>query len=227
MWAEFDPAFRAGDTTMNARRGARGRAQTDSGGRFAIRGLGLGPFVVSVEAASTAGRTDRAAPRETFRAQRDRVEPGTEGLELVLHPPLGLAGRVVDRSGAPVSSFTVHAARIVQGVLGDMSLTRERRLFHDEDGRFVFEDLLEGTWRVYATATARVTSESLTLQLPAALAHGPIEIVMDAAGTISGRVVYAGGRHAPGAQVRVERGLPARSRPHRRGLRPPGQPRRG
>jgi RNA polymerase sigma-70 factor (ECF subfamily) len=192
--AEFDPAYRAGDSSLNARRGARGSARSDEHGHFAIEGLGRGPFAVRVET-------------PTHAARRDDVAPGTLDLELVLRPPLGLPGRVVAAGGDAVQRFGVHAVRIVRGALGDMGMRREHRLFHDPDGRFLFEDLIEGDWEVYAEAPGLVTIRPVRVRLPAPESD-PVVIVMDRAASIEGRVLHADGRPARGARLHVESALP-------------------
>jgi hypothetical protein len=63
----FDPAAMMGMGAMNAARGGSGKGKADAEGRFSVRGLGKGPFVVEASlarsggAAATAARTSGAA----------------------------------------------------------------------------------------------------------------------------------------------------------------------
>ena len=196
--ADFDPAALGGMSAFNAMQGARGEASADADGRFTIDGLGKGPFLVSARAAP--------APEELeHRVSEGGVAPGGRSLELVLAPPLALALRVVDASGAGLAKVTVRAREnvggVVRGLGGRTAIARE----DGEAGRYSFEGLGPGKWDLVATADGFTRSE-LALELPREDV-GEIVLVLQRGGSVSGTVVDLGGAPVAGATVQVAANL--------------------
>ncbi|MEM9383098.1 MAG: carboxypeptidase-like regulatory domain-containing protein, partial [Planctomycetota bacterium] len=114
--ARFDVSHIAGPSGMAATRGVEAKDTTDAEGRYRLTGLGSGPFSVR---ASGAPDADDAT---VWLARLDGVRPGAEDLELVLRPPLQVAGLLRDEGGAPIVGVDVLASRVVPGSMGDMRL---------------------------------------------------------------------------------------------------------
>jgi len=205
---EFDAAFLGGPAAMNATRGAQASALTDAAGRFEAGGLGAGPFVVRAAAEGEDGRR--------FRARADGVAPITEGTEgagaaldlsLVLRPPLGVAGRVVDQEGEPLEAFEVRATRLATGSLGETATETVVASFEDAEGRFFLEGLIEGRWKLEAEADGFATSEPVTLALPVDPQAEPLSIAMVRTARASGVVRAPDGTPVAGAEVIVDTGV--------------------
>ena len=147
---EFDRSQLGGMGAFNAMRGASGAATCDDEGRFAVRGLGLGPFQVRAtapapsaepraaedvreDAEASAAELPSSAP--AWSATERSVRPGAE-LELTLAAPVGIAGRVVDFDGAPVAAFTLRARLPSSGALGSIDHATRTATIADPAGRF-------------------------------------------------------------------------------------------
>lgn len=207
--ADFDFARVAGPNFMNALRGAEARATTDAKGAFALRGLGAGPFVVeAVHEAPLDGGGDTvpgsAGDTVHWTARAEGVLPGAEGLALVLRPPLGVAGRVVDQDGEPVSVFSVAARRETMGEFTAVTTAYGRDDFESEDGSFFLEGLTAGAWTLEALGDGLIASEPLPVVLPAK--GDPVVLAVVRAATVSGEVVGPDGEPVAGARVRLDQG---------------------
>jgi len=199
--ASFDQAFLAGPSAFNALRGASGQAKTSSDGQYAITGLGGGPFVIQCE---TSGATDTK-----LTARRDNVAAGAENVDLRLHPPLGLWGRVTDTDGRPLAAFEIRATRRVESSMGSLGLESKSTSVSDaEDGAFFLEDLLEGSWEVSAIADGFRSLEPAEVSLPADTEKDPLAIVVVATAMFSGTVVSPTGERVGGALIEVDSGQP-------------------
>ncbi len=202
--ARFDEAFMAGPSAMASLRGARGSATSAPDGRFRIEGLGGGPF--SLRAETERGEEDEAPI--THRARLDGVRPGREELELVLHAPLALRGRLALTSSEPLEGPVDLLARRV--VAGDMLTlrTEDRPLrVRGEDEVFALEDLEAGLWELEARAEGARLRTPLQVNLP----QGPGEEVLvelEPAARVRGRVVDAGGAPVEGAAVEPQSSAP-------------------
>lgn len=196
--ADFDPAALGGMSAFHAMQGARGETSADAEGRFAIEGLGKGPFLVSANAAP--------APDEPeHRASEGGVAPGSRSLELVLAPPLELALRVVDASGAGLARATVRAKENVGGVVRGLGGRTEIARASEQIGNYRFEALGAGSWDLIATADGFTRSE-LALELPREDV-GEVVLVLQKGGSVSGTVVDFGGTPVAGASVQVAANL--------------------
>lgn len=152
------------------------RAEKD--GTFLASGLRDGVYRV----VARAGAGLESAPVD--------VRPGGAPVELALHAPIAVKGRVVDDAGAPIQEFRVRALRA-----GDERIELE---IEDADGRFELR-LPVGTWRVVAGDDAGM-SNAVTLALPGA--DAPLELRILRRSQVRGRVVDPFGR--PVAQTEVE-----------------------
>ncbi len=202
---EFDRAFMAGPSAMNALRGSSGSASSKADGSFHVDGLGAGPFTVRASINPEAGDD----PSTTMEARTDAVQPGTLGMQLVLHPPMGVHGRVLDDEGAPIPSFKVHASRMSEGAMGSFSLESTKSNFEDEEGRFLLTGVSDGTWKIFAQVEGFVHPQPVELELPCPTEDDPVILTLVRAATIRGSVRGPGGEGVAGASVLTDDGQPA------------------
>ncbi len=203
----FDPSYLGGMEALNAMRGASGEDQTDEHGRFAVTGLGKGPFVVSAAAEgedAPGGSVER--PGE-WRTRVSDVRPAGGELELTLEPPLGVAGRVIDDLGQPIASFRVLArTRSGGGMLAGLGAETEQDEFEDENGEFFLDGLRAGDWELFAAAEGFGRPEPAPVLLP--LEEGAVlELVLERAASVRGRVIDPFGQPVAGAEVGLQRTL--------------------
>ena len=193
----FDPGAMMGTAAMNMARGASGKAKTDAEGRFTVRGLGKGPFLVEARAPTPGGP---AGSHEHF-VERSGVQPDSE-LVLVLAPPTSVAGHVVDLEGEPVCEFEIRASS--EGAAFFMPGRSEKQSFTDEAGRFSFIGLPPGNWQLEARAKGYGPSPPAELVLPLAEDAEELTITLAAAAGVAGRVLDPSGGPLAGARVTVQ-----------------------
>jgi protocatechuate 3,4-dioxygenase beta subunit len=193
----FDPEALVGMGAFNAARGASGESKSAADGRFAVAGLGKGPFQV------TASLERKAADdaKETWKGRAKAVKPDTLDLELSLGAPLVLRGRVRDAAGAPIPEFRVVAA----AASGAWFQSGESRVeeAQDPEGDFVVRGLEAGKWQVEARAAGFGPMTAVEVTLPRA-EEEPLELVLTPAATIAGKVVDPKGVGVSGARVTLQ-----------------------
>lgn len=203
----FDPAFLAGPSAFNALRGAEADVKTDAEGRFTARGMGGGPFVVQAATPPRDATPEQREDEETwFRALAEGVSPSEE-VELVLRPPIGLAGVVIGPDEEPVPEFTVHAERRVDGSFGSVSSERRDEKCQDQEGRFLLSNLKQGTWELRVKAEGMLTPEPVTVKLPRTGDDLRIRLVLTA--SVAGVVLSPNGTPVSEAEVVLDTGQPS------------------
>ncbi|MCY2960568.1 MAG: carboxypeptidase-like regulatory domain-containing protein [Planctomycetota bacterium] len=214
---EFDRSQMAGMGAFNMLKGARGEAKTDAEGRFAVTGLGPGPFVVEARALPEGEKLLQGVPSPSkmrerehreHRARAELVKPGTEGLELVLLPPTGVRGRVLDLAEAPVKSFTVHANGVGEGLLAEVGQEERTQTFDSEDGAFLLAGLHAGKWKLVAEAEGYSASTAIEFQTPLATDAPEFVVHLERAATVRGIVRTPDGVLIAGATIVVDDGNP-------------------
>ncbi|MCP3914518.1 MAG: carboxypeptidase regulatory-like domain-containing protein [bacterium] len=202
--ATFDNAFMAGMTFFNSLRGAKSSAETDAEGNFVIDGLGGGPFHVDallhIEIAD--------GVESDLRAHAVAVRPDTEGLQLVLRPPLGIHGRVVDTEGEPVQHVSVVAEMKAAGDFVTITQDSIRSDHRSEDGAFFLEGVYEGEWHLSAEGDGYRSLAPVLVTLPSDTQAAPVEIVVERTITVRGTVFAGDGNPIGGARVRMDEGSP-------------------
>ena len=145
----------------------------------------------------------REDKRRKWTAVQDEVLAGTQNVVLALGAGYSVSGRVLDAGGAPVKEFLVRAEPIEKdGGFRVFSRNTQMRRFKDEAGRFTFEGLHEGGWKLSAEATDSPACAPRVVQLPGNA--GPVELVLAHAASLSGVVVDPKGMPVLGAKVRVQ-----------------------
>ena len=188
-WPEGRPAEGALVRIRGRRHAGRSlKATTDADGRFEAVALADPPYRVRAQLDDDDGHT--------WRALVDSVQAGDLAIQLQLQPGNRVAGHVVDDAGDPIKSFTIRS----QQVGGSKVLMRER--FTDKQGRFVIDDLPEGTWDLTATASYHGTHIPRRVQLPS-LAGAEWEIVLPRDAIASGRVLGSDGEPISKGDIHV------------------------
>ena len=193
---EFDRAHMVGLEALAALRGAEGDGTSGPDGRFSIGGLGRGPFVVSAE-------HRRAEDDAPLRALAEGVAPGTSDLVLSLGPPIGVAGRVLDEAGAPVTEFELFFRRQLEGGMGVLADSKEQT-FESPEGRFFLAELAPGAWKVWVVGPTHVSREPVSFEVVGGA--GELDLVAPRGCTLRGVVVDPAGAPVATAEVGVGTG---------------------
>ncbi len=112
--------------------------------------------------------------------------------DLVLHPGAGVVGRVIDDQGRPVSNASVAA--------GEVTTTA------DADGAFAVHGLAAGCHALRAEAPGYVQGSAVRVELAAGETERGIELQVDGARALSGRVQTDAGVPIAGATIEAQIG---------------------
>jgi protocatechuate 3,4-dioxygenase beta subunit len=171
---------------------SRGQGRTESDGTFLLGGLGAGTHRVSVSASGYA---------EAVRPVDSAPSPGTP-VEFVLDRAGAISGVVADEAGQPIESFRVSARQATEP--GPMSGAGARGdTFAAADGRFVLEDVPDGTWVIEASAPDRASGVVSGVVVAGGATADAGRIRLGAGGVVRGLVVDGGGAPVGGASVRL------------------------
>jgi len=207
-----------------------GRDESDEDGRFEIRGVSDGRFLLTAEVGDDEPDAEAAdglvtalelddegsegsePPAERWRASKNAVDPDAGEVVLVLERLVGLEGRVVDAlTGEPLDAFTVRAELEGSGgALGIGAVRRRTQGTDDDDGAFRFDDLEPATWSVDAAAEGYARSASVSVRVPRADDAEPLVLRLERAASVAGVVVDPNGRPVAGATVVRKYGLAGR-----------------
>lgn len=180
--------------------GAR-MSHVDGDGRFAIGALPSGSVWIVAR--------DPEASSQPRRMVLDEVSPEEAAtLELVLDNEGVIAGVVVDRTGAPIEGAQVSGKRLDLAERSGLAASRPE--LTDAAGRFALRGLEPGEYRLAATRDprdlARAVETSGTLVSAGAT---DVRLVLEADGTIAGRVAFRSGGSPATYVVRLGRtGMP-------------------
>lgn len=163
-------------------------ARSRDDGTFEIQPLISGPAALEVEALGFA--TARIELRLPF-------TQGTGELEIHLAEARTIRGRVVDaRTRAPIPSFSLRVETLLDGDREAVS----KQSVEDRRGEFVLEDLPSGELSLSVRAPGYFSKGPLAI---AATMHTPLEVTLDSAGEVTGRVMGPGNVAMPGVRVFV------------------------
>ncbi len=164
-------------------------ATTASDGRFRLGGFGAGERV-SVDV-SAQGYLPLSRPGLRL--------PAAGPLELRLAPAATIEGRVVDVRGRPVAGAFVGPSSQVWS--GGLRTTAKA----DEDGEFSLSPVAPGVRVIEASADGYVTSSPHSVEVVAGRETPPVEIVLETAAVLAGRVLTADGLPVAGATITARR----------------------
>jgi hypothetical protein len=165
---------------------------SEADGSFVLAGLQPGSYRVNAAAPGYAG-ADRP------------IEAGAEKVELVLSPAGSISGAVVDDAGRPVEAFRVNAspARREADPPGTMIMGPRNKIGTGTEGRFLLEDLAEGTYVVAASAPGQSSANVSGVKVSPGSTTDAGTIRLSAGGTVKGTVADAAGAPVAGAVIAV------------------------
>jgi protocatechuate 3,4-dioxygenase beta subunit len=165
---------------------------SEADGSFVLAGLQPGSYRVNATAPGYAG-ADRP------------LEAGAEKVELVLSPAGSISGAVVDDAGRPVEAFRVNAspARREADPPGTMIMGPRNKIGTGTEGRFLLEDVAEGTYVVAASAPGQSSANVSGVKVSPGSTTDAGTIRLSAGGTVKGTVADAAGAPVAGAVIAV------------------------
>ncbi len=173
------------------------KVQTDSDGEFRIVDPGDGPLELTAIPKPEDGR---GAANLKWVAHVGGVQPGTEGITLLLGNGSTVRGTVVSDAGMAMGCASVVAYRVAGGWSG---LGRRGPDSAVVDGRFEITGLYDGEWNVIAEAPGYAKSVAAHISLPRDV--GPIDLALRRTATLSGTVVDES--NGPVAHARLKVGV--------------------
>lgn len=139
----------------------------------------------------------RTLPPVFIESDPVEVTAPASGVVLTIARPGRIEGRVVARdTQQAVRQFTVSTER-----RGTMRRGSVARAINADDGRFVLEDVAPGTVDVVVIAPGFVRGTTSSVEVPEGKSAS-VEVSLDRAGTVAGRVT-AGGRPVSGASISI------------------------
>lgn len=130
--------------------------------------------------------------------------PEQSKLSVSLWPVATLAGRVLDEQGRPLEGAVLKVVR----ELVEVHKRRQLKARSDSAGRFLFDDLTQGTWRLTASVIGQTPFDPLTIELDHAQALDLGALVMPEGGVLSGVVLDSMGEPISGVGVQARREIP-------------------
>jgi hypothetical protein len=197
-----------GDSAANLRFLGRrnsefGAVTTSDDGRFAVEGLGAGPYRVAATlgtvANAGAASAKQSSPAPFASASLDGVRPGGGEILLVLTAGHTLTGRLVDDLGEPLLRFQVTATPRDNGVLDEERAIS--KAIRSKDGSFELTGVPPGEHRLEVRAMNREAPDPVDIVVPREL--GPFTFVATRRGSIAGVVRLPNGAPAPRATLHV------------------------
>ena len=145
----------------------------------------------------------KSAKSRKWNAVAEDIQAGTPAVVLTLSAGYSLPGRVVDAAGAPVTEFLVRAEP-VEKERRDWEPVRgaQSQRFSDPEGRFTFEGLHEGEWKIRAEAKNAPACAPQQVRVPGQ--SGPLQLMLAAGCSMRGTVVDPKGQPVRSARVRAD-----------------------
>ncbi|HET6202895.1 MAG TPA: carboxypeptidase regulatory-like domain-containing protein [Planctomycetota bacterium] len=170
-------------------------ARTAEDGSFRLAGLSEGPLVLEAQAE---GRGS---------AELREVEADSEGVEIVLLGPTGVAGVVLEAdTGKPVPKFTVGGQRVTRR-MGEFAMSSEglpEKAFQSVDGSFEHLDLKPGSLDLTFDAEGFVPEVVQKVEVKSGEVRRDLDVRLRRGAAIRGRVV-ARDTGEPVAEATVDR----------------------
>lgn len=177
----------AGEPVAGVRISAGGGAGlSDADGRYQAEGVPVGEQEVRI-----------VHPDYRSRVQRQRIEPGTNRLDVQLESGVEVAGRVVDEAGGPVAGAEV------------WMISRQRRDLPEyhvrsaPDGSFRFPTVAQGRYTLGAEAENRSPAELEAAVVVAGESVSGLEVTLRQGATLSGQILGLEPGELSAVQVRA------------------------
>lgn len=176
---------------------SRNEAFTDDDGKFQVDGLGVGAYILMVQATG-------------YRPQNHtRVQVGDLNVDIPMLKQAELTGRVVEAAtGKPVTKFKARLLQVAVGVPNQGNQMQYEVTHNNADpsdpktGAFTLLGVNPGTYAIKVTASGYASRISDSFQVVDGVATPPITIQVTKGGTIKGRIVdRASGNGVVGAQI--------------------------
>jgi hypothetical protein len=176
---------------------SRGEGLTDDDGNFQVDGLGLGSYILMVQAVG-------------YRPQsHTRVQVGDLNVQIPMLKQAELTGRVLEAgTDKPVTKFKARLLMVAVGIPNQGNQLQFEATHNSAeanpsaDGSFTLLGVNPGTYAVKVIANGYATRTTDTFQVVEGLATPPLTIYVTKGGSIKGRIVDAStGRGVVGAQV--------------------------
>ncbi len=193
---------------MGARAAAMRRmeVESDEEGRFEVKGLDEGTYMLAVK-----HENDEGAHEGKWRARQGGVTGGTTGLVLELEGLTPVAGFVTTESERELETFTVQMT--LQGSGGMMGVGAERlreEFDYDAEGGFEKENVPPGVWDVTVVAAGFARSETQEVTVPQGEGLPLPEFALVPAAGVQGTVYDTANQPVAGAKVTLELDLASR-----------------
>jgi hypothetical protein len=176
---------------------SRGEGMTDDDGNFQVDGLGLGSYILMVQAIG-------------YRpASHTRVQVNDLNVQIPMLKQAELTGRVLEAgTDKPVGKFKARLLQVAVGIPNQSGQLQFEATHNNAeanpggDGTFTLLGVNPGTYAVKVIANGYATRTTDTFQIVEGLLPPPLTIYVTKGGSIKGRIVDAAtGRGVVGAQV--------------------------
>ncbi len=168
-------------------------ARSGKDGRFEVKGLEEGAYVLTVIA------TGYAPP------QQPTADTGTTGLAITLIPNARIIGQVVDdETNKPVMSFTVAVSASSDAAFIPPAARKPFGPPQTAEGNFEYRDVRPGTWWLVAEAPGYAGGRSEPVTIAQGERREGIIIRMSKGATVTGRLVDSSGKAVMDALVEAE-----------------------
>ena len=159
--------------------GPRIQVKTDTAGRFVLNGLPEQVIGVNV-----------SDPEQKLNVQR-QIKAPAENVTIEMLPVVRVSGRVVAKGGAAVTDYEIDVTEPQQGEMYWGSSERPQQV-HDSEGQFTIEQVAVRPSDLSVRAPGYVQAR-VPLQLVQGKDVENVEITLDRAGSVRGRVTNASG----------------------------------
>lgn len=176
---------------------SRNEGFTDQDGKFQVDGLGVGAYILMVQALG-------------YRPQQHtRVQVGDLNVEIPMLKQAELTGRVVEAgTNKPVTKFKARLLQVAVGVPNQGSQLQYEVTHNNadpsdaNDGSFTLMGVNPGTYAIKVTASGYASRVTDSFQVVDGVATPPITIQVTKGGTVKGRIVDGvSGNGVVGAQI--------------------------
>ena len=176
------------------------RATSGEGGRFQIADLPRGPVDLLARAPARAATrlSNVTVPRPAA-----PESPAEKEIEIFLNPGGRVSGRVVGSDGKPVGGVTLRADPLAVQLRDRQREGGAWPVMTDDLGKFAFEGLATGRYRLAAGKTGFAGAEAGPFEIKAGTDLGNLEIRLDAGAILKVRLVNPKDEPVHGLEVRI------------------------